>query len=121
MEKLHPTVSVPAVPAPTGPADGPGDAAAPAPATPSALPATDAPAPAPADVRAAAEELAARLQEARPGEWRVGFREDADTGSLVIEIRDAAGDLIKQLPPEKVLNLRRRLDDLAGVVVDEAT
>ena len=70
-------------------------------------------------------ETTARLQEAlaeaRPEDWRVGIHEDDTTGSLVIEIRDADGELIKQFPPEKVLNLQRKLADLAGVVVDETT
>ena len=70
-------------------------------------------------------ETTARLQEAlaesRPEDWRGGSHEDDTTGSLVIEIRDADGELIKQFPPEKVLNLQRKLADLAGVVVDETT
>ena len=71
------------------------------------------------------EEFAGTLQEAltssRPENWSVNIHEDTDSGSFVIEIKDAEGEVIKQFPPEKVLNLRRKLDDLAGVVVDETT
>lgn len=70
-------------------------------------------------------ESARALQEAlarsRPEDWHVGFREDADTGIFVIEIKDDEGRVIKQFPSEKILNLHLKLDDLAGVVVDETT
>jgi len=68
-----------------------------------------------------AEQLQDALADARPADWHVGIREDANSGDIVIEIKDAAGEVVKQFPPEIVLNLHRKLDDLAGVVVDETT
>lgn len=51
----------------------------------------------------------------------VGFRHDPVTDKVVIEIRNPEGELIKQFPPEKVLNLQRRLDELSGIVIDRMT
>ena len=52
---------------------------------------------------------------------RVGFRMDERTEGFVIEIRNENGELVRQFPPEKVLNLRSKLDELSGMVVDEMT
>ena len=51
----------------------------------------------------------------------VGFRRDPQTDNVVIEIRNPEGELLKQFPPEKVLNLHRRLDELSGIVIDRMT
>ena len=51
----------------------------------------------------------------------VGFRQDDATGRVIIEIRNPEGELLKQFPPEKVLNLHRRLDELSGIVIDRMT
>ena len=69
----------------------------------------------------AIEQIRAALEEVRPPEWQVSIWEDEDTGTVVVEIRDEEGETIKQFPPEKILNLQRKLADLAGVVVDETT
>lgn len=73
------------------------------------------------ELEQAVADLRSALAEVRPPEWSVAIHEDEATGKLVIEIKDAEGEVIKQLPPEKVLNLHRKLADLAGVVLDEAT
>ena len=52
---------------------------------------------------------------------RVSFRKDEETGTTVIEVRDPEGNLIRQFPPEKLLNLRRKQDDLSGMVIDRMT
>jgi uncharacterized FlaG/YvyC family protein len=69
---------------------------------------------------AALAEIRTALEAVRPPEWHVAIREDPDTGSVVIEIQDEDGETVKQFPPEKILNLQRKLADLAGVVLDEA-
>ncbi|MCB1183262.1 flagellar protein FlaG [bacterium] len=69
--------------------------------------------------------LAAEMQEALSRASRepltVDFRADERHNGYVLEIRNKEGDLIRQFPPEKVLNLRSKLDELSGVVVDETT
>ena len=73
----------------------------------------------------AAEELARQVQETlskvAPRPHEVAFRLDADSNGFVIEIRNPDGTLLRQYPPEKLLNLRRRLDELSGMVIDEMT
>ena len=51
----------------------------------------------------------------------VAFRQDPATKNVVIEIRNSEGELLKQFPPEKVLNLHRKLDELSGIVIDRMT
>lgn len=67
--------------------------------------------------------LVASLQEtidkAAKEPYRVGFRHEEATGIPVIEIMDKEGHIVKQFPPEKVLNLQRKMDELSGMVIDE--
>jgi uncharacterized FlaG/YvyC family protein len=73
----------------------------------------------------AALEAANRVQQAlervdkQPHE--VVFRHDEVTNGFVVEIRNPDGSVIRQYPPEKLLNLRRNLDELSGMVIDEMT
>jgi uncharacterized FlaG/YvyC family protein len=73
----------------------------------------------------AARELAQQIQEAlervAPVPHEIAFRRDEATNGFVIEIRNPDGSLVRQYPPEKLLNLRRRLDELSGMVIDEVT
>ncbi len=52
---------------------------------------------------------------------KVAFRMDERAEGFVIQIRDENGELVRQFPPEKVLNLRSKLDELSGMVIDEMT
>lgn len=74
----------------------------------------------PARLQEAREDVQALLDEVGTGH-RVGFHEDAATGTMVVEIRDEEGRLIRQFPPEKLLNLQEKLADLSGMVIDETT
>ncbi len=73
----------------------------------------------------AAAEFARKVEEtlskAAPHPYEVAFRVDEATNGFVIEIRNPDGTMIRQYPPEKLLNLRRRLDELSGMVIDEMT
>ncbi|MBU8870696.1 MAG: flagellar protein FlaG [Gemmatimonadales bacterium] len=51
----------------------------------------------------------------------VGFRQDPVSKNVIIEIRNPEGELLKQFPPEKVLNLHQKLDELSGIVIDRMT
>ncbi|HPF70502.1 MAG TPA: flagellar protein FlaG [Candidatus Krumholzibacteria bacterium] len=83
------------------------------------------PAPEPDQVRKDLDEALAKLSQAlekvRPQPYRVAFEEDSSSGRMIIKIKNADGEVVKQYPPEKLLNLHQRMDDLVGMVVDEAT
>ncbi len=72
-----------------------------------------------------AEEFARQVQDTlskvAPKPHEVAFRRDEATNGFVLEIRNADGTVVRQYPPEKLLNLRRQLDDLSGMVIDEMT
>ena len=111
----------------------PTNAATPTPAPAPSRPARAEPAPEPprrdpdaaakqrADLDAALAKLGDALAKVRPQPFKVAIREDQDSGDLVIEIKDADGNVIKQYPPEKILNLHQSMDDLIGMIVDETT
>ena len=71
------------------------------------------------------QEIADRLQESidrvSKDPHQVAFHKDSQTDRYIIEIKNADGSVVKQFPPEKVLNLMRKLDDLSGMVIDEMT
>lgn len=73
----------------------------------------------------AAAEFARKVEETlnkvAPKPHEVAFRVDETTNGFVLEIRNPDGTVVRQYPPEKLLNLRRRLDELSGMVIDEMT
>jgi uncharacterized FlaG/YvyC family protein len=75
----------------------------------------------PEKMQALVEKLQKHLDEASAEPHEVGFRQDPRTESYVIEIKDPEGQVIKQFPPEKVLNLQQKLDELSGMVIDRMT
>lgn len=73
------------------------------------------------ELDAALARLSESLARVRPEPYRVSFRTDEDTRTTVIQIKDADGEVVKQFPPEKILNLHQKMDDLVGMIIDEAT
>ena len=73
------------------------------------------------DLRNMVTEIQENLNNTSHKPLKVGFRMDERTEGFVIEIRNENGELVKQFPPEKVLNLRSKLDELSGMVIDEMT
>ncbi len=71
------------------------------------------------------QEIATRLQESldrvAKDQHQVTFHMDSQSNQFVIEIKNTDGTVVKQFPPEKVLNQMRKLDDLSGMVIDEMT
>jgi len=50
----------------------------------------------------------------------ISFSKDDSTGDIVIKIIDNKTDeVIKQIPPEAVIELRKRLSDLQGLLLDK--
>lgn len=75
----------------------------------------------PERIQAWIDQLQETMNEQSAQPHAVGFRQDPETREVVIEIRTMEGEVIKQFPPEKVLNLHRRLDELSGIVIDRMT
>ncbi len=61
------------------------------------------------------------LQKLVPEPHSITFRQDEAGNGFVVEVRNPDGSVIRQYPPEKLLNLRRNLDELSGMVIDEMT
>ncbi len=68
---------------------------------------------------AVAEKLQSRLDEVAATLHQVSIHTDEETKQYIIEIQDPEGNVVKRFPPEKILNLYQRLDDLSGMVIDE--
>ena len=69
------------------------------------------------DAQRIVQELQRKLD---PLATRLNFSVDEETGSFVVKVIDnETGDIIKQIPPEEMLNLRASLAELVGVLFDE--
>lgn len=73
------------------------------------------------DVESVVSQMQDALARATGEQYQVGFRQNEGSRDFVIEIKDQEGKLVKQFPPEKVLNLQRKMDELSGMVIDEVT
>ena len=50
---------------------------------------------------------------------RLSFSQDQDTGETIINIVDNdTGDVIKQIPPDDILTLKKRMGELHGLLLD---
>jgi uncharacterized FlaG/YvyC family protein len=107
--------------APRPGARGGGPAREPAPAKPETVAVHEAAAPAidPDAAREFARQVQQELERMAPARHEIAFRRDEATNSFVIEVRNPDGSVVRQYPPEKLLNLRRKLDELSGMVIDE--
>ena len=75
----------------------------------------------PEAVRKMVDDLQDAIDRASADPHRVEFQQDSRTKGFVIEIRNLDGSLVRQFPPEKVLNLQEKMDELSGMVIDEMT
>jgi len=50
--------------------------------------------------------------------YRVKFSKDERTGRFVCQIMDKESKVIRQIPPEEVLDLAARLDEMVGLIFD---
>jgi uncharacterized FlaG/YvyC family protein len=75
----------------------------------------------PQQAREYAQHVEEVLQRAVPEPHKITFRRDETTKSFVVEVRNPDGSLVRQYPSEEMLNLRRKLDELSGMVIDEMT
>lgn len=102
---------------------GGGPAREPAPAAPETVTVHEAAAPVidPDAAREFARQVQQELERLAPAPHEIAFRRDESTNGFVIEVRDPDGSLVRQYPQEKLLNLRRKLDELSGMVIDEMT
>lgn len=95
------------------------------PSAPRAAPAADRPQPASlsppdlATVQRAATEIQQTMDAFAKEPRDVDLRYDDEHRLFVIEIRNREnGELILEYPPEKILNVRDRLDELIGAMID---
>jgi flagellar protein FlaG len=50
--------------------------------------------------------------------YRVGFTKDERTGRVVCRVMDQEGEVIRQIPPEEMLELAAKMDEVAGLIFD---
>ncbi len=49
----------------------------------------------------------------------LNFSIDDDSGSLVVQVVESeSGKVIRQIPPDEILTLRKRLEELTGIIFD---
>ena len=54
------------------------------------------------------------------GNFSIGFEEDEETNSMVVNIIDRdSGEVIKQIPPEEILQLRSQMRRILGLIFDQ--
>jgi len=70
-------------------------------------------------LRSLVSEINQALSAADKPPLNVDIRPDERNKGFVIEIRTESGDLVRQFPPELILNLRQKLDELSGMVIDQ--
>ena len=105
-----------------GRTQGPGTRLVGTPAGEPAAPAADkVPTIDPEAARKFAQQVQEALSRVTPRPHEVVFRRDESTNGFVVEVRNPDGSVVRQYPPEKLLNLRRKLDELSGMVIDEMT
>lgn len=52
-------------------------------------------------------------------DFNLNFKVDDDTKDLIVQVvRSDTGELIRQIPPEELRNLRQKLEELRGVLFD---
>ncbi|MGE5620292.1 MAG: flagellar protein FlaG [Sphingomonadaceae bacterium] len=67
----------------------------------------------PADT--AVEILKAQLQSQ---DARITFETDKESGKLLVRVKDASGNVIRQIPPDEILRLAKAIDQYLGLLVD---
>jgi flagellar protein FlaG len=92
-------------------------------ATVAPTPVATAAATAPSDMRQRMAAVAQQLRDYLVSNGRdLEFRVDADTHAMVITVREAAsGEVIRQIPTEEALQMRRYLDEWSGTFLNVTT
>ena len=67
------------------------------------------------------EKIVAQVQESlKPVESRIQLSVDQDLNRVVVKVVDRdSGELIRQLPPEDVLQVQRFLNEQSGLILEE--
>lgn len=70
--------------------------------------------------KVAAEEMLDRIKKlTEDGVYSVRFELDKDVEDVIIKLVDSkSGDLIRQIPPEEILGLSKKLRELRGLMVN---
>src|SRR5689334_1426690 len=82
-----------------------------------------APAPSPGEMRERMAAVAQQMRDYLRSNGRdLEFRVDADTHDMVITVREAAsGKVIRQIPNEEALQMRRYIDEWSGTFLNVTT
>ncbi len=67
-----------------------------------------------------AAELGTKLDLLGQGH-KVTLRWDEGRNGPIVQVLNKDGEVLNQFPPEKILNLRRVLDELSGMVINRTT
>ncbi len=66
-----------------------------------------------------AEEIQSRL-DSLGGNLKIALNQDKGSDSIVVQISERnTGEVIRQVPPEEVLDLKKKLEDLVGLLFDQ--
>jgi len=69
------------------------------------------------DLKESLEKLNSEMRQKRIS---LSFSVDEGTDSVVVQVVDStSGKVIRQIPPDELLALRKRFEDLAGMLVDQ--
>lgn len=72
------------------------------------------------DIRAFTEHLAEAVNEALKNmKYSLEFVVEQKEKSLTVRILDSEGEVIREIPPEEIRNLQRRLLEMMGVLFDK--
>jgi flagellar protein FlaG len=75
----------------------------------------------PALPREMVDQIATDLEKAlRQFEGDYSVTVDHDSGNMVVRIRDSAtGEVVKQIPPQELLDVRRSVEQIVGILIDD--
>lgn len=72
------------------------------------------------DIQAFTEHLAEAVNEALKNmRYSLQFVVEAKDKSLTVRVLDSEGEVIREIPPEEIRNLQRRLLEMVGVLFDQ--
>lgn len=74
----------------------------------------------PSDIQAFTEHLAEAVNEALKNmRYSLQFVVEAKDKSLTVRVLDSEGEVIREIPPEEIRNLQKRLLEMVGVLFDQ--
>ena len=75
-----------------------------------------------AEFAAISEDLGAAVEDVQKlvlGVRSLEFSIDKDGGGVILKVKSGDDEVVRQIPPEELINFRRRFRELLGVLLDE--